>query len=117
MSGLINGLLEGYFNDIAPTTIKQKPTQPPVKQPAKESHPLVRPLTEVIKEREQLKADEIASDEPLKYDKARPLWSPFGPLPLIKDQAMPKAVYDPNLDEEQRIPLDVDARNAWLERG
>lgn len=85
-------------------------TPPPVKREYKESPPLIRNMAEAIRE------DEEEYDEPALYDKARPFWSPFGPLPVRQDPSMPMAVIDPNLDEETRMPLDVDKRNAWLER-
>lgn len=99
MSGLINGLLEGYFND----------TLPPVKREVKESPPVIRNLAEVIEEGEELYGTP-------RYDKAKPFWSPFGPLPVKQNPLNPTAVIDPNYDDERQMPLDVDKRNAYIER-
>ena len=85
---------------------------PPVKQEHKESPPLIRNLAEVVAELDE--GEELYGVK--QYDKTKPFWSPFGPLPVRQDPSMPMAVIDPNLDDEVRIPLDVDKRNAWLER-
>jgi hypothetical protein len=97
MSGLINSLLDAHFNK----------TPPPSTNTPKDTSADIRNLVEVLEE----------DEGPPAYDKARPLWSPFGPLPVKQDPSMPKACFDPNVDEEERIPFDVDARNAWLSRG
>lgn len=98
MSGLINGLLEGYFNDVAPSTTTKVP---PVTQENTGS-PTIRNLEEVYEE------------ETRQYDKNRPFWSPFGPLPITQNPMNPLAVCDPNVDEDSWIPFDVDKRNAML---
>lgn len=109
MSGLINGLLNEFFGDDGDKPRSMGLALPPVKQEHKES-PTIRNLADAVKD------DEEEYDEPALYDKARPFWSPFGPLPVRQDPSMPMAVIDPNLDDETRMPLDVDKRNAWLER-
>ena len=77
-------------------------TPTPIKREVIESPPLIRNL-----------ADEYT---PKQYDKSKPFWSPFGPLPVRQNPLNPTAVIDPNYDDERQMPLDVDKRNAYIER-
>lgn len=85
---------------------KQKaPT--PVAREQKESPAVIRNLAEV---------EYVHTSDKPQYDPTRPLWSPYGTIPLEPNPMNPKAVCDPNLDPDQWIPMDVAERNAWLER-
>jgi hypothetical protein len=81
----------------------------PIKREVKESPPVIRNLAEVIEEGEELYGTP-------RYDKAKPFWSPFGPLPVRQNLLNPNAVVDPNYDDERQMPLDVAKRNAYIER-
>ena len=91
---------------------KPEPTPPPANTPFKES-PAPSPYSPPV-------IRNLATDEPVddnwnkRYDPKHPFKSPFGPLPI--QQVSPMAVCDPNYDDEINLPLDVDERNAWLER-
>lgn len=124
MSGLINGLLDNYFNGLSsngrtadfdsanlgsspseparPTPVTSTPKGSPA--PAAYSPPVIQNLADANPQ----------DDWQKRYDPKHPFISPFGPLPI--QQVSPMAVCDPNYDDEINLPLDVDERNAWLER-
>ena len=119
ISNALNGLSSnGRTVDFDSANLGSSPSEPaktptPVSTPLKESPAVIHNLAEV---------DEVYPQErelerwEMKYDPKRPMWSPFGNLPFEINPMNPKAICDPNLDPDQWMPLDVDERNAWLER-